>query len=774
MQPRDNERWPPHLWTATAVLLLSPLAVAAQTPAASDSTNTRDTVDQTGSVLALPALTVSGETGRADGLEELHTPALGVAIEADQIESINTINAEDAVRYAPNLIVRKRYIGDANSTLSFRNTHTTQTPRSLVTVDGFLISDFLGADFGTAPKWAVLGPSDIGRAEIIYGPTSARYSGNALGGVLRLDTRDITERKVRVNVQTFAQDYDYYDTDEHLLGYAVDTQLELPVGNDGGVALGYRHFNNDGQPQQWRTAAADSPFADQAIVDNGPGFPLRIAAQDSVVDSTEDQFRLRGEIGLNDNWRLRGLGALLVDQEERLNPESFLVDDAGRPTFVGISGVRQYASETTELLTGLGLEGRMAGWNMDVTVSRFETLDDRERQSNAADLNTGIIPRAGLVTDNESSWNNARVTGERGFGRHAIATGLSYRDYKGSSRTRTADDFLAATHLEPRNASGGQTRLLGVFVEDEWTLTEQFALTLGLRYERWRASDGFLVDGDNEVDYPARRLDAWSPKAALAFTPGRDTEIVFSAAKATRFPTIGELYQADLISFGPNVGALDLNGFNPDLGPERGVDLQLTGTRHFGNVAVTVSGYRQTVEDTLFSQTIILPDGVTGEPVSQSLVTNIGEVESWGADLVVAASDVLIYGLDVDANVSWNDTEVTENDLNPDLEGNQFPRVPEWRANASLRYGVSSRLDLATNFRYQNTPERNLENDSGSRCETYFCVSSFHFVDMKATVHLDSVDLDFGVDNVFNEKAFVFHPYPGRTFVAGLRYTGDF
>src|SRR3546814_15460980 len=93
-------------------------------------------------------------------LQDLKTPALGVGIGGEQIAAINAINAEDVVRYAPALIVRKRYIGDANATLSFRNMHTTQTPRALVTVDGFTISNFLGADFFTAPKWAVLAPHE--------------------------------------------------------------------------------------------------------------------------------------------------------------------------------------------------------------------------------------------------------------------------------------------------------------------------------------------------------------------------------------------------------------------------------------------------------------------------------------------------------------------------------------------------------------------------------------------------------------------------------------
>ena len=106
------------------------------------------------------------------------------------------------------------------------------------------------------------------------------------------------------------------------------------------------------------------------------------------------------------------------------------------------------------------------------------------------------------------------------------------------------------------------------------------------------------------------------------------------------------------------------------------------------------------------------------------------------------------------------------------LEGNRFPRVPEWRANASLRYTVSPALDLAANMRHQSTPERNLENSANSRCDTFYCVSPFAFVDLKSTVHFGHFDIDLGIDNLLDEKAFVFHPYPGRTFVASLRWAG--
>src|SRR3546814_4880002 len=261
-------------------------------------------------------------------LQDLKNPALGVGIGGEQIAAINAINAEDVVRYAPALIVRKRYIGDANATLSFRNMHTTQTPRALVTVDGFTISNFLGADFFTAPKWAVLAPDDIARAEIIYGPTSARYSGHSMGGTMLIKTRDITETGARLNAQVFGQNYKYYKTDEDLFGWSVDAGFDFALGDRGGVAISYRHLENEGQPQEWRTVSASALYGSQGVVDKELSF-LRSGAQDSTVDSTEDQFRLRAQYALGGGWELRGLAALLVNREDTLNPKSFLRDASG-------------------------------------------------------------------------------------------------------------------------------------------------------------------------------------------------------------------------------------------------------------------------------------------------------------------------------------------------------------------------------------------------------------------------------------------------------------
>lgn len=755
----------------TAALAAAPLSMSA-TDVASDEASSTATAASADEASDAPGIVVVG-TIESRELQDLKSPALGVGIDAEQIAAINAINAEDVIRYAPNLIVRKRYVGDANATLSFRNMHTTQTPRALVMVDGFLISDFLGADFDTAPKWAVLAPDDIARAEIIYGPTSAHYSGNSLGGTLEIVTRDVTENAIRLNAQTLFQNYKYYATDENLWGYAIDGQADLTIGDRGGISLGFRHFENEGQPMQWRTVTPGTPYADQAIVDSELGFPLRIAAQDSVVDAEENQLRLRGKYDLGSGWQLRGLTALLFDEEDTTDPKSFLTDASGQPTFIGIDGITRGISQSTELLTGLGLQGSLGEWDIDLTASRFTLLKDRVRTSDAADTVTGIIPDTGLLTDKDAHWTSLEATVTRMLSSHTLSMGASYAGYYGQARTSDTNDWRMAIGPVGRSASGGETQLVGLFAEDAIEIAPVLTATLGLRWETWNAQNGFLEDGGTRVDYDSRSKDAWSPKAALTLHPDEDSEIVASASWATRFPTIGELYQAGLISYGPELGEIDFDAFDPDLKPEKGFDLQLTASRSFGNIKFTLSGFRQAVDDTLFSQTVLVPSAADpGVIVSQSLITNIGEVETWGVDAIVATHDLILPGLDIDANVSWIDAEITRNDVNPDLVGNRFPRVPTWRFNASVRYSVSAALDLAANVRHQDTPDRNIENTSNSVCDTYYCVSPFTFVDLKGTAHVGDADISLGVDNLLDEKAFVFHPYPGRTFLLSLHWKG--
>jgi hypothetical protein len=78
---------------------------------------------------------------------------------------INATDAEDALKYLPSLLVRKRYIGDYNhAVLSTRASGTGNSARSMVYADGILLSNYLGNGATFAPRWGMVSPEEIERS----------------------------------------------------------------------------------------------------------------------------------------------------------------------------------------------------------------------------------------------------------------------------------------------------------------------------------------------------------------------------------------------------------------------------------------------------------------------------------------------------------------------------------------------------------------------------------------------------------------------------------
>ena len=101
----------------------------------------------------------------------------------EDIGRINVATTEDAISLEPSLIVRRRYIGDPNGVIGIRGANMFQTTRSMVFAYGLPLHYLLQTSFSGAPRWSLIAPDEIATAEVIYGPFSAEYSGNAMGGV---------------------------------------------------------------------------------------------------------------------------------------------------------------------------------------------------------------------------------------------------------------------------------------------------------------------------------------------------------------------------------------------------------------------------------------------------------------------------------------------------------------------------------------------------------------------------------------------------------------
>src|SRR5687768_7337655 len=105
----------------------------------------------------------------------------------EDLRAQNLVNPEDALKYLPNLTIRKRYIGDRNALIGGRSFSTLQSARGLVLMDGYLLSNFLGRF--DAPRWNMIAPEEIERVDVLYGPFAAIHPGNSIGTTVAVRTR---------------------------------------------------------------------------------------------------------------------------------------------------------------------------------------------------------------------------------------------------------------------------------------------------------------------------------------------------------------------------------------------------------------------------------------------------------------------------------------------------------------------------------------------------------------------------------------------------------
>ncbi|HWJ68638.1 MAG TPA: TonB-dependent receptor [Sphingobium sp.] len=699
---------------------------------------------------------------------------LAVSLDQTRFDAINAANVEDLMKYAPNFHVRKRFAGDDNAVVALRGANNIQSARTIVLVDGFVVSNFLGNRWDFPPKWNVVGPSEVRQFDIVYGPYSARYGGNSMGGVISVTTRPPEGTSVQMTAQTMLQPYRQYGVDEPFIGASMEASASWKQ-HDGPWSLraGFRHFENVAQPMSFNLltpATGTGTPVTGAYMDDRLATPVFGAA--SPVHVGQDQARLRLGYESASGWTVEALGFLWTTRQDLTDPRSFLNDADGQPvtqgkvSFAGqtwnATGLAFSTTRRTEYLAGLKLAGPLAGWTMSANLSHYWIpAQDTRSSTNYA---TGASSGAGTRTiQHNPGWWTGDLTLERHAGAHGLALGLNANHYATAQETFATTNWRSAIDPVFNAASYGKTSLWGVWAEDAIRLGRGVTLTAGLRHDRWRAFAGGIgaLAAGTRIDarYPERSGQSLSPKLSLQVPLPGEIEAQLSLGTATRFPTVGELFQGrfDIIA-----GAIDPDSFDPDLRPEKSRDANLILARRFGRVRATASLFWQDIDDAIFSFSGLNPFGTV-----VTSYKNIDRVRQVGIEFIIEARNIL-PGLDVDGNIAWTDAQTLRNAANPAAQGVQFPRIPRWRSNGNIRHQLADPVKLSLGWRFATRPNSDLF--GLVRGGAYGFQSEYLVIDTRATFVLNRMlELGVGIDNLFNDRAYVSHPLPQRTVMADLK-----
>lgn len=695
-------------------------------------------------------------------------------------ESVNAVNTEDLVKYAPNIYVRKRYAGDDNSIVSIRGVNTIQPARTIVNVDGFLISNFLGNTYSFPPKWGVVSPNEVKQVDILYGPYSSHFGGNSMGGIISITTDKPTKDNGYLSIQSSVMPkYKQYGVNKNFSGYNIELGQNF-VEKDGGPFSGsfsYRHFENEGQPMTYGslttttgTGTAVTGAYSNPYLASGTTSQYIWGAAPSV-NVNQDQFKAKINYNISDNWKAGLLGVYWQNEQNLDNAYSFLKDangntlNSGKVTINGktysLAALTDSLSERNEYLLGANLDGKVNGWEIRNNLSHYEITKNETKSSN--DLVTANSNGAGkLAKDKNPNWWVLASSATKEFGNNKIAIGVDANQYATETNNYKTTNWRNGNINAFNGTTGGKTANNGIFLEDEIKLGEKTKLTLGTRYDSWRAFDGKIIAANGTLNtYDKRNEDAISPKITLDAEVAPNWKIQASAAKTTRFPTVGELYQGKIDT---TTNAIDPQSYNPNLKPEKSNDLALMVKHNIGKVKTTTNFFYQDIDDAIISFT-----GLNQYGNLTTSYKNIDKSEVYGVEFSAEAKDVFINGLDFSGSVARQHSEVLRNIADTASVGKPLIRIHKWRANGNIKYRVNPKFDANLGIRYADRPYSDM--DGTLKGDAYGLETEYLIVDTRFNYKIkDNVKFGFGIDNLNNDKAYVYHPLPQRTFIADLKY----
>jgi iron complex outermembrane receptor protein len=716
-----------------------------------------------------------------------NAPSSRVTVTADTIATtVNAMNVEDTLKYLPSLVIRKRHIGDTQAPLATRTSGLGASARSLIYADGVLLSALVGNNNTSAsPRWSLVSPQEIARIDILYGPFSAAYPGNSIGAVVNITTRLPDRLEATVTAGTSVQRFSQYGTDDTL----PSRQIGGTIGDRfGPLALfaSIDHVDSHGQPLLYVTATQPAKTSAAGDVTTGAysgvnrtGQPIAILGASGIEHQVQDHLKLKAALDITPDIRLTYVGGLFLN-ETHAHAESYIVDQVtGQTAYAGSfnidgraytvapgafsGGVYDYGERHwSHALSATGASGRFE-WQVIGTL--YDFAHDVQR------IPTGALPAAasggpGTITRLDGTgWKTIDAKGawrSDDAATHTISFGAHGDWFTLASNRYTTDDWQHGDAGQLNLQSKGRTRTAALWAQDAWKFLPGLTLTVGGRYEWWKAYDGVnysLSPLVPRVDQPTLSADHFSPKASLAWDPNHDWTVRFSFGEAWRFPTVGELYQ---IVTTP-VPAVP----NPDLKPERALSEELAIERHDGHGSIRLSVFNEDVRNALISQTGPLPV----VPVQTgTFVQNVDRTRARGVELAVQRTDILPR-VDLQGSVTYADATTRKDTAFPAAVGKLLPQVPHWKATVVGIWRPIDRLSLSAALRYASRNFGSLDN-SDIVGNTYQGFYKYCVVDLRAEMKVGphwSVGL--GVDNVNNDRYFLYHPFPQRSFQADMRWT---
>lgn len=620
---------------------------------------------------------------------------------------------------------------------------------TLILVDGKPVNSRNSVRYGWRGERDTRGDSNwvpadaIESIEVLRGPAAARYGSGAMGGVVNIKTKKVTN-DVHGSVEVFTNQP---ENSKEGASHRESFNLSGPILKD---VLSYRLYGNYNK--------TDSDAADiNGLMENG----ARMAGREGVENkdiagrlawqlNDQQVLMFDASVGRQGN-RFAGdsqnsvfdpadpnkapiLSALIGEETNTVYRDSFALTHEGTWDWGDTKLISQYDKTKNKRLpegTGGSTEGQINSLENKQT-SVLETLRFNAEANIPFDLYKPQVLTVGAewIEDEFTDVVNTKA-GEGGFGDELTSGDRSQMD----------------------------SRIASAYVENNMNLSDTTDLVLGLRY------DNHSKSGDN-----------WSPSLNITQRIGDYWTLKGGVAKAYKAPNLYQNAEGYLLSTRGNGCPIGLTQCvlqgNEDLKPETSINKEIGVQFEKDIVNASFAWFRNDYKNKIVSGDTMLEQVIIGGTTYNVL--------QW-----MNTPKALVEGVEGSITLDWGDISWTNNvtymiNSEDKRTGNPLSIIPNYTINSILNYDISDRLDA--NFVYtqygrqkpRQYEETSLENKDGLALES---VKSYGLAGINFGYKFTK---DFsgriGVSNLFDEKKLrdktVNQTYnePGRAYYASLKY----